>query len=91
MLGGRCLCLTSFLLLFDFLGSSLATGLHTFSEESYIDVSIMGIDAWGWLFSIELLLEDLKLGIGMDISLKSLTASSQYSWMSNVPSPESKE
>ena len=77
MLGGICLCFTSFLLLLDFFGSSLTTGLHRFSEESYMDVRITGIAGWARLVSIELLLDDLKLGIGMDISLKSLTAPSQ--------------
>ena len=79
MLGGICLCLTSLLFLVDFFVSDSArVGLQRFSDESYNEVMMMGMeDCLEIGTSTELELDDLKLGIGIEISLKSLTPSSQ--------------
>ena len=72
--------------LVDGLGSTFSTGLKRFSVESYMDVMMMGMLAeeevwlmgdWRRLISIELELEERKLGTGMEISLKSLVPPSQ--------------
>ena len=78
ILGGILLCLTSFLaLVFRFSDLPVIfVGLQRFSEESYIEVMIIGISGEDFPFgdllklpSIELALDDLKEGIGIDISL----------------------
>ena len=72
--------------LVDGLGSTFSTGLKRFSVESYMDVMMMGmlveeevwlVGDWRRLISIELELEERKLGTGMEISLKSLVPPSQ--------------
>ena len=83
-MGGMCLCFTSLLFLVEGFGIDSGTGLHKFSEESYKDVIMIGIEEvelWfiGDLISLELELDDLKLGIGIEISLKSLVPPSPKS------------
>ena len=78
MFGGIWLCLTSFFIL-DRRFSDLMfwhVGLHRFSDESYMDVIMIGIADGDLasgdllkLMSIEVELEDLKEGIGIEISL----------------------
>ena len=73
--------------LVDGLGSTFSTGLKRFSVESYMDVMMIGmlvveeevwlVGDWRRLISMELELEERKLGTGMEISLKSLVPPSQ--------------